>query len=587
MNARQYGLFPGFAGVALADILANSVAIIIIMIVVTIFIKHEQEQEQLEQTEEVSVLLSREIANSVIMNALPASPPVRLHDYTVSPLDRNPQHSHMPIIELHNDYIRNYYTGKRITRDELLRQDNRFDRYIRSLTREQLLFMRVDIYSIRLFYIVMSILKSYNHSPRHWHFLAYSDKQKNIHGNEDDALAKEDFATRTDTEEEKAEEKNNDAGQGSNIADNMSTSDKADDAVPADNSTVPQQAVLFSAPGDGDNSYPYDDLAFKHSYGADVTAPADLPGSSEEVNPLQEESNLIFNTLAQMMQQSLAGERFKHPQEPTLSRFRSADPDTARLESGEKEILLTGADAALDMETLLPAIFDFMQEVQKTVDSGGDTTQLARYDFKRDILDRIPNLQPLSDPEEMAFFANLTAAMQNLPQQKKETLFVTTRTSVDSGHRNLALAVNQRIRNAVLINDLHQSDFYDLPAEVNISSRMNLYPEIYQGLRLPLLENMLILMPPQQAAPATLRWRVVTLVSPMLDDFVTAFVYAAMDQDRLLVSAEENALKISNLRVTTNYLTLPFRQERWQILFYGLVAALVLFGIFHRRSSTR
>ena len=94
MNRRQHGLFPGFAGVALADILANSVAIVIMMIVVTIFIKHEADQKKLEQVEDVSVLLSREIATSVVMNALPTSPPARLHDYNTSPLDRKPKPIH-------------------------------------------------------------------------------------------------------------------------------------------------------------------------------------------------------------------------------------------------------------------------------------------------------------------------------------------------------------------------------------------------------------------------------------------------------------------------------------------------------------
>ena len=79
-------MFPAFAGVALADILANSVAIVIIMIVVTLMARYEEEQDKLEQAEDVAVLLSRELASSFVMNALPTSPPAQLHDYVTSPL---------------------------------------------------------------------------------------------------------------------------------------------------------------------------------------------------------------------------------------------------------------------------------------------------------------------------------------------------------------------------------------------------------------------------------------------------------------------------------------------------------------------
>ena len=114
-------LFPPFAGVALADILANSAAIVIIMIVVTLMASHEQEQDKLEQAEDVAVLLSRELATSFVMNALPTSPPARLHDYVTWGPDRNPQHALMPILELHDGFVRDYYTGKVFRREELLR----------------------------------------------------------------------------------------------------------------------------------------------------------------------------------------------------------------------------------------------------------------------------------------------------------------------------------------------------------------------------------------------------------------------------------------------------------------------------------
>jgi len=170
-RARPRALFPGFAGVALADILANGVAMVIILIVITVSIRNAQEQERLEQAQDVSLLLSRELATSVVMNALPTSPPSVLHDYERSPLDQNPQHSVMPILELRRDGVRNRYNGRFWPRRELLLQDNSLDRYLQTFDDQQRRNIRLDVYSIRNFYLAMSILKSHQVRAAHWHFL--------------------------------------------------------------------------------------------------------------------------------------------------------------------------------------------------------------------------------------------------------------------------------------------------------------------------------------------------------------------------------------------------------------------------------
>ena len=167
---REKALLPGFAGVALADILANGVAMVIILIVITVSIRNARERERLEQVQDLSVLLSRELATSVVMNALPSSPPSVLHDYQRSPLDQNPQHSIMPIVGLHREGVRNRYTGEVWPRRELLLQDNGFDRYLQSFNQDQRRRMRLDVHSIRNFYLAMSILKSHGIRPLHWHF---------------------------------------------------------------------------------------------------------------------------------------------------------------------------------------------------------------------------------------------------------------------------------------------------------------------------------------------------------------------------------------------------------------------------------
>lgn len=166
---RKFELTP-FMGIALADILANGVSIIMLLIAITISSKYQLEQEKLEQVDEVTQVLSRDIASSVVMNNLAASPPAVLHDYVNSPSDRDLRHAVMPILELRQDSIRDYYSGHSWSREQLLRQDNPFDFYLDSLDQNQRLRIRTDIYQIGMFYIYMSILKDHDIIPRHWHF---------------------------------------------------------------------------------------------------------------------------------------------------------------------------------------------------------------------------------------------------------------------------------------------------------------------------------------------------------------------------------------------------------------------------------
>lgn len=168
-STRKLSLTP-FLGIALADILANGVAIIMLLIVITISTKYQLEEEKLEQVDEVSQVLSRDIVNSVVMNNLSASPPAVLHSYVDSAHDRDQRHAVMPILELHENNIRDYYNGRIWSREQLLRQDNPFDDYLRSLDAQQRLLLRTDIYEVSMFYIYMSILKDHKIIPRHWHF---------------------------------------------------------------------------------------------------------------------------------------------------------------------------------------------------------------------------------------------------------------------------------------------------------------------------------------------------------------------------------------------------------------------------------
>lgn len=178
-SASKLSLTP-FMGIALADILANGVAIIMLLIVITISSKYQLEQEKLEQIDEVSRVLSRDIISSVVMNNLAASPPAVLHDYVDSQSDRDLRHAVMPILELRDASIRDYYNGRSWSREQLLHQDNSFDAYLSTLNENQRLLLRTDIYEVDMFYIYMSILKDHDLIPRHWHFAVKTSGQGQV-----------------------------------------------------------------------------------------------------------------------------------------------------------------------------------------------------------------------------------------------------------------------------------------------------------------------------------------------------------------------------------------------------------------------
>ncbi len=538
---------PGFAGVALADILANSVAILIIMIVVTLMVRHEQEEERLEQTEEVSVVLSRELASSLVMNDLPTSPPAVLHDYVTSPLDRNPSHTNMPIIELHDDFIRDYYTGKLFTRDELLFLDNAFDAYVASLNPSQLVRMRVDIYSIKLFYIAMSILKDHNHSPRHWHFLGYAGAANGGWLGVDAlrALRGDDQATRQ-------------PGEGD--------SPSGRSGSPLGDAPLLPEDVAPAAVEGGSRNYPLDPFSTGRGQGRGDWGQAqeylDLPGAGSGVEPSEPGPGQRSDQDGDGRGQGV--------------RFRSANPATMQ------SVEIPGEAVPLSREDLLRGLLAFMDEVQQDADQQLPS-RLAQYNFLHDIVTMLESLPEFEDLDRVLLVRDLGTAFANPGEGAGAAPGLEVESDPGISGQALIVAPNSRIRNIFWQRDPNQPELDSLPEPLDVSLHLNLHAEIYKGLRIQ-LEKGSIMMMPTAAPDAQPRWRVLTMISPQLDDFVTGFVYAAVDdQGRLLLPADVNAVEIGGLRVEPHFPSIPHRGKIWSLLFYGLLTILIIVGVFHRR----
>lgn len=574
MQGEKDKLFTGFGGVALADILANSVAIMIILIVITLLVKQEQEEKRLEKIDEVSVLLSRELATSVVMNKLPTSPPVRLHDYQTSPMDRNPQFHLMPIIELHTDYIRDYYHNEKISFEELLLPNNAFDRYLDRLNEFQLRRMRVDVYDVRLFYIAMSILKKRGHWPGHWHFLQSDKKQKG------GRYAKNEEREEPPAAEEAENEENQEPGEPQDVGRKLS----GNNLMPGGTFPslgAPDNANLHLSENSGQEAYPYDDLAFTQQGGQEEERQGersmpDLPGQSGRQSETQKTSDQMFAALSGLFGEEEGQNGQKG--EPKKMLFRSA----RHIDQDQNAQGQPGDVLSLPFDSLMAALFAFMKRAQAAVDEG-QFDVLDRYSFQKDIAPYIGRV--LIEANLWNTVQLLRQASQKAVAENTEPVFVSVKkiSAENMEKRNtLVVPVNTRLQSLQLRQTESQEKPENVPGEVIVTTRLSLFPEIYKGIQTDFNKNGFVLMHPEQAQADEYRWRVVTYVEPDLSQFITSFVYAKLDGDHLMLSNEENDVKVNHVVLTTDYPILPLRKERWMLILYGLSALFVVLSLLSR-----
>ena len=547
---REKALLPGFAGVALADILANGVAMVIILIVITVSIRNARERERLEQVQDLSVLLSRELATSVVMNALPSSPPSVLHDYQRSPLDQNPQHSIMPIVGLHREGVRNRYTGEVWPRRELLLQDNGFDRYLQSFNQDQRRRMRLDVHSIRNFYLAMSILKSHGIRPLHWHFYG----------------------------EETIEERTALAGGGKSAGERFEGEERQ------------RQRRLGRGAADGDN------VARGRRGGPRLPAGARWrPRDGATAYPLVEEEPGDGRTAVQ----GFAG---RPGQQQRSFRLRLPTPETS---TGRHAMPLQPGEP-IDAALILVALYRLLEDIQRRTNAGEygalagthleralaelfalpfDGAEWERAEamvrslqeplppppggvaVQRTVTDGVSALQLEADAQQLRTVIREhrpRGAPENEPEQ-----------TPDAGDRGGGKAIAEAVAGTAAAGADPGAGPGGTAAEVQL--RMGQWPAIYQGLTVPLHHGGLALLAPGQERPQEWRWRLVTLTDRTLFEGTVGFVYAALDPDgKLLLAGEENGITVNGQPLRTERPVQPLRGERLLLVLYALLVAFVL-----------
>ena len=536
-------ILPASAGVALADILANGVAIVIIMIVLTSLARYEQEQDKLQRTEDVAVLLSRELATSVVMNALPTSPPARLHDYVASPLDRNPHPAKMPILELHDGFVRDYYTGAIYPREALLEPANALDAYLAALGPEQLAATRVDVYGIREFYLAMSIFKAHGLAPRHWHFLGDQDGPAPGTGGAWAAASPAPSLAQEETP------RSGRAGGLGSIAGSPEGGERHGAQGPA----LPEDVAIAGA-SPNPTAYPVDGVW--GAAGTDSAPP--LPGLDGAERPPAAQPSAAPGNTAPLPT-------------PAGRRFRAAVPTTPTT-------LTLLNQPTSNLTATLRALFAFMAAEQAAADANLPS-RLPVFDFQRHVLALAPSLPPPT-PAEASLVRSLVFLLDRPREPESRALPLRPMREPTVRGQAIALFSNEPLPGG---RWLHGPEQGPLPAETtaNVTLQLGSHAAIHEGRRMPLSRDAIVLAPPSTLdADPQPRWRVVTLVNPARNDFVTGFVFAAVDANgRLALAVDENAIELDGLRVESRYPADAWRDEVRQLLLYSVLALLLAAGI--------
>ena len=617
---RIAGKTQDFAGVALVDILANGVAVLIIIIVLSISSRFEEEQRQLEQVDEVAAMLSRQFTTSIVMNRLAASKPARLHDYENSPLDRVKDFRIMPILELHRDFARDYYSGTIFLRRELLLEHNRMDEWFDDFTPHQRRRIRVDIYDIRQFYLTHSIMKSHGIVPRHWHFLAGGGAgvadaglcPPGTPGGECQGLGGGDGTDLaaltgsgdgqqpgegaggegTGNDAEAASGKSGDSasavdgGNGTSSGSEQGSQGGSGKAGQNHSANMPVGGELSTSGGLDEDSF----QRYQNYPEAPAARFGSQQGRSGGRGGPSDAADAAFENLARGMGRSDTALGQGDQLRPRRATFRLPTEQGQREqqnrpnpgEEGQQQANYGGRTMP-PLRQVIGILMHYMRTLQQTVDEGGSPQPImATFKrFLREAFSNPPKVRPEDVPMADRLVADFSAYWPDDTAPK-----VLLEQNISMPEKILAVRPNAVIDELAVLGNATQEPDIGVPGELRPKLQINLYPGIFRGLYKELPLNSVLLMPPEQQHPHEFRWRAVTYIAPAFDDFITGFVYSAVDdQGRLLLEVDSNRVKLNGRSLRSLYPASDFDIGDWLTLLYSMmIAGLLLLAWLGLRS---
>ena len=562
-------------GVALADILANSVAVILILIIITLSVQQKRAEEEIKKNNDLTSILARQIATSVVFNDLPSSPPARLHDYHSCAIPHDCQPHLYPIVEMHNNHIRIFKSNTKIYRNELLRENNAFDRYLRSLNKEERLNIRLDVYSVSEYYLALGILQEHDIRPRHWHYLG--EKTKPL---ENKLLQDETIAGIEAQESQEVDNAEGESLEGAGLepSENQNNSQGEGDQNQQDQ----QLAGAELANAEMMEALQYDEL-LPPSKGGDAEQQPEQNTNQSGGN--EQESNQKPSSLFEALVGAMAESR--------------------GLDASE----LTGGAGSGDSRSFnLRVPNSKSQQENGKQQGGGETITLPLEQYNRVILTYVFSMLKLAEKEQTLEL-----------RQAKELLFSITKSKDDlSNFENYALVEKlsqlydtgvpdtypklnekenllQENNNTYLIQSnqplpknvlrIHQptswlENLKDTKS-VQPSMLMRLYPSLYKGELLDFPKGYALIVHPEQFQNTHLKWRPVAILDNRLEDISMGFIYASVEDESLLIAAGPNQLALNQLPVSNP--DLSKQDHRLQIIPFMWLFILVALLLFLQR----
>ncbi|MCY4656023.1 MAG: hypothetical protein OXC80_04310 [Gammaproteobacteria bacterium] len=551
MIAPATNRIPNFAGVALVDILANGVAVLIIVVVLSIAEREEQEKQFTEKVKEVSAVMTREFSTSLVLNRLAASRPARLHDYVNSELDQFWDPYLLPIIEFHNDAIRDPYSGTIWPRSELLEKPNSFDDFVMNLAEDQATRLRGDIYDVGTYYLVNSMLRDYGIEIRHWHFIGSVPGKGSILRCPPDVLAQDCLTQGSNQSGVSADELSDLLGQQSDSSSggNSGTGenwppDFLDDNLEGSGGAsgqLPNGATLGSQPGGNPSQSRWGSFP-----DANETRP-DGSGSSS----------------------GGSGQPGEPSGENTIN-FRLADSREQR--DIENAIQLDMGDPTIIQ--LLAGLMSYIDELQLTYDNELNVEPLLQ-NFAL-ILGAAVQDPPTISERQNQIVEDLALIMRSKQQMGhpnigNEPIFLNSYEDANSENAVMRIIPNRLIFDAET-NTKNKEWAAGIGTELSPRMNINGHPGIWRGSQISLHRGSVLMVVPDQTVSPVPKWRAIVYIAPNLDDFIVGFVYSTIDPEgRLVVLGESNQVRLGALNLVQPKDSDIFGVRTWMFAFYLLL----------------
>ncbi|KAB2826463.1 hypothetical protein [Aliivibrio finisterrensis] len=522
MNGK-FKTFSSF-GMVLSDILANGVIVLLILIMTTILIESEKEKQKIEKAKDITVVLSREIMSSLVMNSLKTSPPSILHDYHESQLDKRIIKENIPIFELVNGGVYEVASKKFWNRNLLLTQNSPLDEYLSKLPIIDKNLFRVDIYSINNFHVFMSILRSHNMKPRHWHFVGetsssnyeLSKDQKSIYsGINSDPNASQDLGS---------------AGE--------------DD--------------LLDAPNDSDST------------ALSENSTNDDNNNIIELSEISDQNEINENGIFEKFDNNIS----------IGNNSQSSDSYSEFVTNNPAQLSLQVAGIPSNNTNMDLSVMDLLITTYATMLHSNQALREGKFSSLEDIqsydIDVIK--EKIKETEQFKLWASNILFLKNLP--RSNTLFIDRKKS-ENNYTSIGLLLD-RYQDSVTIYNTKG------PLEINaqnkefIKMNLNTYPVIHKGNRVHLTPNSILTYVDEYPLSAN-QWRLVALFDMENSQITLGLLFSSFDKkaQELNIKSEENKPSIKGKYIVSTKPSIPDVIETFSIILILLIS-LSLFSIYRK-----